>query len=379
MFNRSNMLKTMKKSTIKSKSVAKGAPSGFVISLLVHAAAFMLAGLLVVFNVVQKEEKKFVPPKPVNRPKMKLRKPKVKIKKSAKPKSTQRIVTKVKRASMPDIQLPEMSGIGDGFGGDLGGFDLMPDLGEVSLMGSKISTGNDLVGVYYDLKRDRSGRNISASKEEYQTVANRFMKRGWNPRLLSRYYQAPQKLYTQAIVIPETMSSVAPLSFADVEGVGAFWLIHYQGELVHKDGITFRFCGAANEFMIVRVNGEIVLGCCWNDARRGVVIGNLWESSSLDTDTWHWGRGTVEIGDWITLEPGVPLKIEVLLGDNGWTTGFILGVEVEGEKYERSSQGAPILPVFKTSELSLDYLDTVYKEQPEGEVCLTNGPVFRDY
>ena len=50
MFNRSNMLKTMKTTPIKSKSVAKGAPSGFVISLLVHAAAFMLAGLLVVFK-----------------------------------------------------------------------------------------------------------------------------------------------------------------------------------------------------------------------------------------------------------------------------------------------------------------------------------------
>jgi hypothetical protein len=96
--------------------VVKGAPSGLVISLLVHAAAFMLAGLLVVFNVVNKEEKKFVPPKPVDRPKMKLKKPKVKVKKNAKPKSSERIVTKVTKANMPDIQLPELSGIGDGIG-----------------------------------------------------------------------------------------------------------------------------------------------------------------------------------------------------------------------------------------------------------------------
>ena len=75
----------MKKTAKKPKSVVKGAPSGLVISLLVHAAAFMLAGLLVVFSVVQKDEKKFVPPKPVDRPKMKLKKPKVKVKKSAKP------------------------------------------------------------------------------------------------------------------------------------------------------------------------------------------------------------------------------------------------------------------------------------------------------
>jgi hypothetical protein len=42
----------------KKTNIAMGAPSGFVISLLMHVAAFMLAGLLVVFNVVNKEEKK---------------------------------------------------------------------------------------------------------------------------------------------------------------------------------------------------------------------------------------------------------------------------------------------------------------------------------
>ena len=75
-----------------SKGVVKGEPSGFIISLLIHAGAFILAGLFFVFSVVQKEEKKIIPPKPVERPKMKLMKPKVKVKKSAKPKSTTRIV-----------------------------------------------------------------------------------------------------------------------------------------------------------------------------------------------------------------------------------------------------------------------------------------------
>lgn len=370
-----------RKSGAGKSNVNKGAPSGLVISLLVHAGAFLLAGMFVVFTVIQKEEKKFVPPQPVDRPKMKLKKPKVKVKKSAKPKSSSRIVTKVTKANMPDIKLPEMSGIGEGIGDSMGGgFDMVLDMEEVSILGSKISTGNDLVGAYYDTKRDRNGRNISASVEQYREAAHRFMKNGWRSSLLSsRYYKAPHKLYSKAIIIPETMATVAPVSFGDVDGVGAYWLIHYKGELVHKDGIRFRFYGAANEFMIVRVNKEIVLGCCWNDARREQVIGHLWTSDSMDTDTWNWGRGSVEIGDWITLEPGVPLKMEILMGDNGWSTGFMLGVEVDGVQYERSNQGAPILPAFKTDDLSLDYLDAVYRELPVGEVCLTNGPVFRDF
>ena len=62
----------------KKLGVAKGGASGLMISLLLHAGAFVLAGLLVVFTVVSKEEKTFAPPKPVERPKMKLKKPKVK-------------------------------------------------------------------------------------------------------------------------------------------------------------------------------------------------------------------------------------------------------------------------------------------------------------
>ena len=81
-------------------------PSAVLLSILIHVALFLLAGMLVVFTVVKKEEKTFVPPKAVERPKMKLRKPKVRIKKSSRPKPTTRIVSKVNRANMPDIQLP---------------------------------------------------------------------------------------------------------------------------------------------------------------------------------------------------------------------------------------------------------------------------------
>lgn len=365
---------------VGKKPVGRGAPSGIVVSLLVHVGAFLLAGVLVVFSVVQKEEKKFTPPRPVERPKMKLKKPKVKVKKNAKPKSTMRIVTKIQKADMPDIQLPEMGGMGTGLeGGGFDGFDLMPDLEELSMLGSKVSTGSDLIGTYYDTKRGRDGRMIGSSADEYRHAANLFLRRGWDLRTFNRYYRAPQKLYTQAIVIPETMATIAPLAFADEDGVGALWFVHYKGQLVHKDGIKFRFWGSANEFMIVRVDKEIVLGACWNDDRRGEIVGNLWESDDIRTDNWYWGRGSVEIGDWITLEPGVPRDIEILLGDNGASTGFILAVEEDGVEYKKSGQGAPILPVFKTAVLSRDYLDVIYAELPEGEVCLTNGPVFNDY
>ncbi len=177
----------------KTKGVVKGAPSGFVVSLLVHAAAFMLAGLLVVFTVHQKEEKKFVPPKPVDRPKMKLKKPKVKVKKTAKPKTTTRIVSKVKKASMPDIQLPEMSGMGDGLAGGVGGFDIMPDIDQVTLFGGGQTIGNDFEGTFYDFKRDRRGGLVPPlGLNEFRDEILHFMRRGWNLSTFSEYYRSPK-------------------------------------------------------------------------------------------------------------------------------------------------------------------------------------------
>ncbi|VGO22780.1 YfbK domain-containing protein [Pontiella sulfatireligans] len=103
-----------------------------------------LSGTLVVFTAVNKEEKCFSPPKPIERPKMTLKKPRVKVPKSAKPKpkSTTRIVTKVKRANMPDIQLPEMAAASDGLSGGVGGFDIMPELESVSLFGSAMEVAD---------------------------------------------------------------------------------------------------------------------------------------------------------------------------------------------------------------------------------------------
>jgi len=99
----------MKRLIRKNQKIVKGMPGAVALSILIHGALFLLAGMLVVFTVVKKDEKRFVPPKAVERPKMKLKKPKVKVKKTSRPKPTTRIATKIDRASMPDIQLPEIS------------------------------------------------------------------------------------------------------------------------------------------------------------------------------------------------------------------------------------------------------------------------------
>ncbi len=125
---------------IGRRRIDKGAPSGFVVSLFVHAAAFFLAGLFVVFKVMHPPEPEFQPPPPIERPKMKLKRPKVKVRKSSQPKPSSRIVAKVQTKQMPEIQLPDLVGTGEGlmggtgFGGE---FLDLPEIGQTSLFAKR--------------------------------------------------------------------------------------------------------------------------------------------------------------------------------------------------------------------------------------------------
>ncbi len=362
----------------KTKGVGKGMPSAVLLSILIHAGLFLLAGILVVFTVVKKEEKKFEPPKSVERPKMKLKKPKVQIKKTSRPKSTTRIVTKTARAAMPDIQLPEMSGLGDGLGGEIGGgFDMMPDLSEITVFGSGQSIGNDLEGTFYDMKRDRSGRPIPYATQTSFDAIKRFVKDGFNPSRFARFYRSPKKLYATTVQISPILSCMGPIAFDEAETVGCLFMVHYTGQLVHQEGITFRFRGSSGDGLVVGVDGEVVLDAPWM-GQEGLY--SDWQITNADHRKHLLGIQKAAVGDWITLEPGVPHQLDILVAEipgGGFSAQLV--VEEQDVEYEHNSRGAPILPIFKTAEPSIDLMDAIYIELVEHEVCLTNGPVFNDY
>ncbi|MDF7801984.1 hypothetical protein P4C99_21085 [Pontiellaceae bacterium B1224] len=376
----------MKRGSKKPKSVVKGAPSGFMISILIHVGAFALAGALVVFNVVNKEEKKFVPPKPVERPKMKLKKPKVKVKKDSKPRSSERIVTKVQKANMPEIYLPEMSGIGDGVGtgGGYAGFELMPDLSTVTAFGAGQSIGSDLIGTFYDFKRRRNGAVYDISFEGFQEQVGKFIKSGYRPSTLAGVYRSERKLYATCFMVPTILSSAAPSAFGEPDCGGWSWMCHYTGEIVYPEDITFRFVGQADDILVVAIDGEMVLNASWNGWGNthellSIAAGG-WQSTATKSRQYKLGNKEAEYGDWVTLKAGVPVKMDVLMGEGpGGQFDGMLCVMVKGVEYETNIQQGPILPMFKTALPSHDLLDVIYEWLVPGEACLTNGPVFSDF
>ena len=369
----------------KTRGVSKGAPSGFLVSLAVHVGAFLLAGMLVVFSVTQKKEKKFTPPKPVDRPKMKLKKPKVKVKKNAKPKATNRIVTKITKADMPDIRLPEMAGIGGslGDGGLGGGFDLMPDIKEVSQFGMSESIGSDLEGTYYDFNKTRTGTPSGATPEMVAQLIDKFFGKGWSPRVFAPYYRSPKKLYTTCIAIPPLQSIDGPEAFGEVGGAGWCWLVHYKGQLVYPKDIRFRFWGFGDDILAVRVGGEIKLLACFpewiTDFDEHTV--RHWESTSVDNRKYPMANHHSVVGDWIELKANEPQDLEILIGEShGGIFSAMLVVEVEGVEYDRNPhRNGPCLPFFKTAEFSQDMYELINNQLQPGEATCDLGPVFNDY
>ena len=76
---------------------------------------------------------------------------------------------------------------------------------------------------------------------------------------------------------------------------------------------------------MVRVDGKIVFASAW-EGDESVILGDIWNSSSADSKKYWMGNQTATVGDWVTLEPGVPLDMEVIMTDNGGQACLMLAL-----------------------------------------------------
>ena len=370
----------------RRSKVNKGAPSGFIISVVFHVAVFFVAGLFVVFKVMNPPEPEFEPPPPIERPKMKLKKPKVKVRKSSNPRPSSRIVAKVKTKQMPEIKLPDLVGTGEGLlgGSGAGGQFLdLPDIEQITVFGTEMSIGNDFVGVFYDPKRKRNGTGGSMRSRYYggadfNVLLHKFLQRKMDPGVLSGYYRAPKKLYTTTFAMPQNLSLMAPTSFGCPDTLGCLWLVHYKGKLVYPEDIKFRFVACADDVITVMVDGEYVVQSLNTVSNPdGSMLRDIWYRN---TEPVPIGRYFVVKGDWIELQAGVPKDMEVMMAEiPGGNFQAVLCVEVEGVDYPLNDWGGPILPIFRTAPTSRDLVDAIYSMSIPDDFSVTNGPIFTDY
>ena len=369
--------------------IVKGVPSAFVISIFIHIGFACFAVGIIVFVVSPNPPVEFNAPPPVQMPKIPLEKIMVPVKSPKKPKNMKRIRAVIDDIAFQSISFPNLREGELKVGMNLAGDDV--DYIEVSpfenagVFGFKESTGNDFSGRLYDLKRQRNGRFNYIRGEEtqrgvpdtFRTEIYHYVEKGWDDRKIAKYYRS-EKRYTPHFCFPAIPASMAADQFGVPETEGYYFFMKYTGQLVFSRDITFRFWCSANSFGMVQVAGKEVLVAGWE---MHVKFFDWWESSEsvwktqyILSDRW------MAPSDWITLKAGVPVPMKVLIGNRGHNAvTFILLVEEKGRKYPTRSIGGPLLPLFRTEELSEDMLDRIMNFLPEGEADLLSGPIFRDF
>lgn len=276
------------------------------------------------------------------------------------------------------FKMPAMGGVKGGMGSQTGvgglgslGFGMRFD----TLFGGDSGAGNELVGTFYDLKQTASGEPIKMTDAAYTLIVKKFIN-SWNERKLRDYYQAPNKKYALALIMPLMRASGAPEAFGVADKVRPkHWLVHYRGTISVPETGRYRFCGFADDILFVRVNRKIVLDAShpkWQSKITG------WESRAPERGRLRIGDANLTIGDWISLRKGQKVPIEMLLGEiPGGNFSCYLLIEQEGKTYRqvpvRNGGLRPVLPVFKMAEIP-EGLKQKMKIEPDQ--CTLEGPVF---
>ena len=233
--------------------------------------------------------------------------------------------------------------------------------------------GGALVGKFYDLKQLKNGTPSKLDEQNgYPGELSKFVNSGWNAANLEKYFVGPNPLYTTQIFIPKMNADQGPLAF----GLGGrvqpkMWTVHYKGNVVPTESGTFRFVGFADDVMVVRFNGRVVLDCgSTNPSGHGPQSFYATAGVQLDPKMgWYKGLGR---GEPFQVTGGESYPMEVLIGE--WPGGDFkawLMIEKDGVQYEKDAKNNPILPIFKLSD------STVAHPASEAPAFAKTGPVWK--
>lgn len=201
---------------------------------------------------------------------------------------------------------------------------------ELTQFGYSGRAAGTLEGTLIDLKRDEDGdpTNLNSLNQRIEAIRN-FTDSSWSiSRLTNKYYSAEKKLYASYWIIPMGPADKAPQSFGvggEIEPSGLVAI--YEGTYKPTEDMFIRFCGAADDAIIVRFNSRIVFDGSRNNGysdfdlnnhRRGPPI------AGMNTQTTY--------GDWISLRAGRTYDLNVLLAEvPGGVFGCMLFYQIRGD------------------------------------------------
>ena len=216
---------------------------------------------------------------------------------------------------------------------------------ETEAFGSRDKSPGTLIATLYDLKQTQDRQPTHLTNNSYAEVCSEFLKDDWNEAVLNRYFRVTQPLYATQVYFPGMLADVAPKAFG-VESIvePMRWVVHYKGQVSPPESGRYRLAGYADNWMATAINGQTVL-----IARRGdtdVTIPSFqWTADRMGQQLLN---GELTYGNWMDLKKGVPVDIDIAVGESaGGSFCGVLLVQKEGDAYEMSETGFPILPLFQ--------------------------------
>jgi len=270
------------------------------------------------------------------------------------------------------------SGTGSGFGAGSGMGMNAGGTGLVNPFGMLDPNANALEGTFYDLKQTNKGKPSDVTNESIRDILREFTNRGWKESVLNDYYKASQKLYQTKIYIPVMSADGAPAAFnCEKEVQPSRWIVVYRGMVTPPRGGKFRFVGAGDDVLVVRFNGKHVFDHGFTSGTTGVYLAGkgieaIKEETKDDnmvdkledggypmklpvqfhqydtTRNWNGAIGGLAVGKEFDVEAGKKYPIEILISEipGGLFCASLL-IEEIGEKYQASSNGSPVFPLFR--------------------------------
>jgi len=237
-------------------------------------------------------------------------------------------------------------GIGAGMGAGIGSGSGINPFGMIN------PNRGALIGTFYDLKQTKDRKPTGYTDQQMRDMVKEFGRKNWREQTLNDYFQVPQKLYQTKIYIPAMSADLAPAAFkAEKEVEPRRWVIIYRGNVIAPKTGRFRFVGCADDVLAVRFNGKNSLDYGFqrvNEGRDYPMEDGHPKYSYVNAKQYE-RMGGIGAGPTFSVRAGQSYPIEIIVGEvPGGTFCATLMIEEIGAKYEKTAEGSPILPLFRT-------------------------------
>ena len=237
--------------------------------------------------------------------------------------------------------------------------------------------GNYLTGIFYDLTKTADGKTSDIGKllagkgphdkadKAAKKVVESFVRSGWRIHKLKGYYHTSE-------VTPRNDFYLTSFDKVGAKGSsdGDYWVCLYSGMIVPEKPGRYRFSGSADDFLMIRIDGKLVLDACQEP-----VTGLLSDWTSPERSNTYGSNEVLVVGDWFDLKDK-PVQMEVLIGNFDRTYNAFLYVQQSGEQYRIAkcpTGQRRVLPLFQMNPISAQ---EAAKLGVNPDVGTVDGPVF---